>query len=356
MVVTNDIGDVKDIHPKNKQEVGRRLSLLALKHTYGKNDLIASGPKLAEMTVAGATLRLRFDEVAGGLKSRDGQALSHFEMIGEQGSFVPATAIIEGTDTVVLSSPEIKKPAAMRYAWHKLAEPNLANGAGLPTSAFRAGEVPEYDWLALKVPEAADYELVYDLDLKKLGPDFSYTVNRSAEVSGAFDRVGYFIELTPAGGPVQWAWVSMDAFTEDPAKLGVPTLASGATFQVPVTQLNILSNVPSVSTGTGLTGNLEFWPHNYGPANAAKLPGGSEELWDFADQPMAPNAGYGSMQVHNTAAKETVFAVNQWNKTGAADLGIGNSSSDSRTRDWTFSSNSGQYESGRLRVLVQKKK
>jgi len=356
MVVTNDIGNPADIHPKNKQEVGRRLSLLALKHTYGKSDLVASGPKLAEMTVAGATLRLRFDEVAGGLKSRDGQPLSHFEMIGEQGAFVPANAVIEGTDTVVLASPEIKEPAAMRYAWHKLAEPNLANGAGLPTATFRAGEVPQYDWLSLKVPGAAAYDLVYDLDLKKLGPNFSYEVDRSSEIAGAFDRVGYFIELTPGGGSLQWAWVAMDAFTDDAGKLGIPTVSSGATFQVPVTNLSILSNVSGVSTGHGLFGNLEFWPHNYGPVNAAKLPGGSGELWDFADQPIPPEAGYGSMQVHNSAAKETIFAVNQWNAGGAADLGIGNSSSDPRTRDWTFSSNAGKYESGRLRILVRKTK
>jgi len=146
MVVTSDIGNVKDIHPKNKQEVGRRLALLALKNDYGRKDLVASGPTFKALAVEGDKLRVTFDNTAGGLKSRDGKPLGHFEVIGEQAAFVPATATIDG-DSVVLSAPGIKKPAAMRFAWHKLAEPNLApnlaNGAGLPCSAFRAGEAPE---------------------------------------------------------------------------------------------------------------------------------------------------------------------------------------------------------------------
>src|SRR5690606_123581 len=135
-----------------------------------RDGLVASGPVLRELVVEPGRLLVKFDEVAGGLKSRDGKPPSHFELIGETGEFVPAEAKIEGADTVVLSASGVKEPVAMRYAWHKLAEPNLANGAGLPASAFRAGEVPDYDFFVLKVPDAGDYELVYDLDLKKLGP------------------------------------------------------------------------------------------------------------------------------------------------------------------------------------------
>ena len=94
------------------------------------------------LAIEGDKLRITFDNTAGTLKSRDGKPLSHFELIGEQAEFVPATATIDG-DSVILSAPGVKKPAAMRFAWHKLAEPNLANGAGLPSSAFRAGEIPE---------------------------------------------------------------------------------------------------------------------------------------------------------------------------------------------------------------------
>lgn len=355
MVVTSDIGDVKDIHPKNKQEVGRRLALLALKNDYGKSDLVATGPVFRELLVEPGRLLVKFDEVAGGLKSRDGGPLTHFEIIGETAEFVPAAAVIEGGDTVVLTAEGLKEPVAMRYAWHKLAEPNLANGAGLPASAFRAGEVPDYDFFSLKVPEAADYELVYDLDLKTLGPEIAYSVDRSGEVGG-FDRVGYFLELLPAEGGRQWVWTSMDAFANDAKQLGLPTAKSGIVHQTGVTNLKVLSNVEGVSQGEGLAGNLEFWPHNYGPVNSASVPGASGELWDFGDQRVPPLEGYGSMQVHHTAAKETVFAINQWRGGANADLGIGNSSKDPRTRDWTFAGNAGSYESARLRVFVRVKK
>jgi len=356
MVVINDIGDSKDIHPKNKQEVGRRLALLAMKNDYGEPETVASGPVLRELVVEPGRLLVKFDEVAGGLKPRDGKPLTHFEVIGETAEFVPATATIEGADTVVLTADAIKEPVAMRYAWHKLAEPNLANGAGLPSSAFRAGTVPDYDFFALKVPEAAEYALVYDLDLKTLGAEIQYTLDRSAEVAGAFDRVGYFMELIPSGGGRQWVWTSMDAFTTEVKKLGVPTVKSGIMHQTALKNLKVLSNLDGVSTGEGLDGQIEFWPHNYGPINAAKVPGASDDIWDFGDAPMSPPEGYGSMQIHQIAAKETVFAVNQWRGGPSADLGIGNSSKDPKTRDWTFSGNAGGFESARLRVFVRVKK
>jgi sialate O-acetylesterase len=290
------------------------------------------------------------------LKSRDGKPLTHFEVIGETAEFVPATASIEGTDTVVLSAAGLKEPVAMRFAWHKLAEPNLANGVGLPTGAFRAGAVPDYDFFALKVPEGAEYELVQDLDLKTLGPEIRYTVDRSGEITGAFDRVGYFMELLPSGGGRQWVWTSMDSFTDDVKKLGVPTLKSGIVHQTALKNLKVLGNVPGITNGDGLAGQIEFWPHNYGPINAANVPGASAEVWDFGDQSMPPAEGYGSMQIHQIAAKETVFAINQWRGGPSADLGIGNSSSDPRTRDWTFAGNARNFESARLRVFVRMKK
>jgi sialate O-acetylesterase len=88
--------------------------------------------------------------------------------------------------------------------------------------------------------------------------------------------------------------------------------------------------------------------------NAARVPGASEELWDFGDVPLDPAEGYGSMQVHDVAARQTVWAINHWRGGPAADLGIGNSSRDPRTRDWTFSGNAGGFESARLRVWVRR--
>jgi sialate O-acetylesterase len=294
---------------------------------------------------------VHFDHVGSGLVSRDGKPLNWFEIIGQETDFVPAEAVIDG-DSVVLSSPEVKQAAAMRFAWHKLAEPNLANKEGLPAVPFRAGEVPERDWLALKVPEAKQYELIYYLDLSNLGREVRYTTDASKTFAGAFDRIAYFLELQKFGEETQYAYVSMDAFTDDLTKIGVPTVASHADFQQNVNNVNVISNVTGVATGEGLDGvNIEFWPHNYGPTNAMSVPNADTAVWDFGDGKGDPVDGYGCMQVHNHRDGHTIFAVNQWKGGNGADIGIGNSTG--RTRDWTFAANAGQYEVKRLRVLVR---
>jgi sialate O-acetylesterase len=135
MVVTTDIGDVKDIHPQNKQDVGRRLALWALAKVYGR-DLVYSGPITKSMAVEGDKIRLRFDHVGGGLVSRDGKPLSHFTIAGEDQKFVPAVATIDG-DSVVVHSEQVSKPVAVRFGWRNDAAPNLSNKDGLPASPFR---------------------------------------------------------------------------------------------------------------------------------------------------------------------------------------------------------------------------
>jgi len=135
MAVTNDIGNIGDAHPKNKQEVGRRLASWALSHTYGEKGIAYSGPVYRSKSIEGERIRLRFDH-GHGLASRDKKPLSWFTVAGVDGKFLPAKAEIDG-DTVVVSSGEVKQPVAVRFAWHQNAEPNLMNAAGLPTSAFR---------------------------------------------------------------------------------------------------------------------------------------------------------------------------------------------------------------------------
>jgi sialate O-acetylesterase len=351
MVVTNDIGDTGNIHPKNKQAVGHRLALIALAKTYGRDHLVYSGPTFRDMTVEGKTVRIAFDHVGSGLASRDGKPLTWFEIIGQETDFMPADAVIDG-DTVVLSADGVTNPAAVRFGWHKNAEPNLMNKEGLPARPFRAGTVPDRDFLALRVPEAADYQLVYDLDLATLAKTVRYTVDNREKIGGPFDRIAYFLELQKHGEQRQYVYVSMDAFTDDLAKIGLPTLDSGASFQIPVASLNVISNVSSIATGNDMPGgNIEFWPNNYGPPNSAKVPNASGSLWDFGDQMSDPVDGYGCMQVHNHDAKQTVFAINTWKSGPNADIGIGNS--EGRTRDWTFTKNAGQYSVKRLRVLVR---
>jgi sialate O-acetylesterase len=135
MVVVSDIGNIEDIHPTNKHDVGIRLSKWALNKTYGKKDIPFSGPLYKEMKVEGNKIRLFFDHTEGGLVSK-GKELTHFEMAGSDQKFVKAKAKIEG-NTVVVQAKEVKNPTAVRFAWSNTAEPNLFNKAGLPASSFR---------------------------------------------------------------------------------------------------------------------------------------------------------------------------------------------------------------------------
>jgi sialate O-acetylesterase len=135
MAVTIDIGEAKDIHPKNKQDVGLRLALCALAGTYGK-DVDFSGPVCVSMKIENGAIRLFFDYVGDGLEAKGGEPLTGFSICGADRKFVWANAKIEG-DTVLVSSPEVKAPVAVRYAWSDNPVCNLVNDAGLPASPFR---------------------------------------------------------------------------------------------------------------------------------------------------------------------------------------------------------------------------
>lgn len=135
MCVTTDITNINDIHPKNKQDVGKRLALWALANTYGKKDLIYSGPLYDSHEIEGNKVRIKFKH-GSGLAAKDDKPLTHFQIAGEDEKFVEAKATIEG-DTLVVTSEAVQKPAAVRFAWSPIAEPNLFNKAGLPASPFR---------------------------------------------------------------------------------------------------------------------------------------------------------------------------------------------------------------------------
>lgn len=146
MAVTIDIGDPDNIHPKNKQEVGKRLALWALARTYNINQpngepLPYSGPLFREGEIDDGQIRIHFDHTNGGLKVRGATDLVGFAIAGKDGSFLPAQARIDG-DVVLVSHPEIPAPRRVRYAWANNPEANLVNGASLPASPFRADLQP----------------------------------------------------------------------------------------------------------------------------------------------------------------------------------------------------------------------
>jgi sialate O-acetylesterase len=137
MVVTTDIGETNDIHPKNKQDVGKRLAALALRNTYQK-DVVASGPVYRSMKVDGSRVIVSFDNVGTGLNARDKYGyLKGFEIAGADQKFHYAKAHIEGNNVVVYNEV-VTTPVAVRFAWADDAgEANLFNKEGLPAVPFR---------------------------------------------------------------------------------------------------------------------------------------------------------------------------------------------------------------------------
>lgn len=230
------------------------------------------------------------------------------------------------------------------------------------------------------VPEATNFIPLYALDIPGnlyLGSNGvpPYSLDNSAAFTAPFDRVAYYLELQEnVGSPLQWVYVSCDPFTLNPAKLGVPAYITGAQFQQPLTNMNIFASANSgIVTGTNLsTGNLEFWPWNYSPTNAAAVPNASSTYDDVGDMMLVTNlvtrtdGSYGSMQIHNYSVSgstntQVLFAYNRWGKhffytgtTDGDDLGIGNYIFwDTPNRDWTDTRNAIHYTRKRLLVLAR---
>jgi sialate O-acetylesterase len=136
MVVTMDIGTLTDIHPKNKQEVGRRLALCALADAGRK--VVSSGPIYRKCEFKDGKARLKFDHVGGGFDSRDDKPLGgEFEIAGADKVFHPVDALTTDGDAILVSSEEVPDPKAVRYAFKSNAIPHLMNKEGLPASPFR---------------------------------------------------------------------------------------------------------------------------------------------------------------------------------------------------------------------------
>jgi sialate O-acetylesterase len=137
MAVTTDVATIGNIHPPDKQTVAQRLALWALAKTYKKSEASFASPLFDTVKIQGDKVRITFKNAEGGLKARDGQALTWFTIAGEDKKFVDAKAEIADGNSVVVSASGVDKPAAVRFGWNELAEPNLANAAGLPASPFR---------------------------------------------------------------------------------------------------------------------------------------------------------------------------------------------------------------------------
>ncbi len=142
MIVTIDIGEAHDIHPKNKLDVGKRMTLWALAEAYGRK-ITSSGPGFSKASVAGGKIVLTFDHVGQGVRIRDGDKLDEFAVAGVDHKWHWAEARIVGKNRIEVWSDAVPQPLAARYAFNNNPKhPNLTNESGLPAGPFRTDDWP----------------------------------------------------------------------------------------------------------------------------------------------------------------------------------------------------------------------
>lgn len=179
MAIINEVGEANDIHPKDKKTPGERLARWALAKDYGR-DIIYSGPLFKSSQVQDGAVRVTFDQAGSGLKARDGAALKRFEIAGADHAWKWADAKIDGKDSVIVSSVEVKQPVAVRYAWAANPEgANLVNSDGLPASIFRTDDWSDVE-VAAPAP-AVDERRALATEIKTLNARLQSMDRKSAE-------------------------------------------------------------------------------------------------------------------------------------------------------------------------------
>ena len=204
-------------------------------------------------------------------------------------------------------------------------------------------------YITSNVPEASQYKVVYELNIPNNMASLSYVQNLSGSSGVTFNRVAYYMELDS-----KWVWVSMNKYNSSLtlAQLGIPFGWSNIYFQQIVSGMNVLGSSNSgVSNANNISGNVEIWPHCYGTHTGLGGIGGNAGNYDHDDQINATNNCYGSFQVHNYIANQTIFAYNNFNGGTNDDLGIGNNTGNTNP-DWTFMSNAASYTTKKLFILV----
>ena len=336
MAVINDTGELQNIHPGDKKNVGKRLALLALKYTYGQKDLKADSPELVSWKVENGKFILDFKHVENWVSKGE---VTNFEVSGASGRWVPAKLEIRGKQLAV-SSKEVPKPSQLRYMWRQTAIGNLFNEAGLPLGAFRCGAPPTRSAVLEDLNHA--WKLVYKHDMKRATDKdggIEYLIDNSDRfLTQKIKRIAYFAELVTKDGKEQWLLVTMDPFTQEIKKIGVPVWKSKAFFATFVKNLHLTTNVSGVANGPLNQGYIEFWGCSYSPNNRHGIHKASGKVYDWGDDALPRHpVGYGSMQIHNYQSQQTIFAYNNF-RSHINDIGIGNAPG--KNTDWTFSGSS----------------
>lgn len=372
MAVVCDAGNWDDIHPNDKEIVARRLALHALRRDYGFTDVRNESPTLKAWRVEDGKFVLSFENATAWYVYRENSKMDvpGFEVAGPDGKFVAAKVLNENSDRrgtlagaeLVVAAEGVDRPCRLRYlATAPYAGSLYSFDSGLPLGPFeidareanagrRDGGTAFGD--ALKVPELAGYRriLAAELPVYRAFRDVGYTFDDCAH-AGDFSRVAYVLELERTDGTVDWAVAAFDAFTREARRLGVPC-STGTVVQQEVENLVVRSNIARVAEGARGKGIVEFFSTNYSTGGRLASCPGDDGKYDFNDTPQRePDPGYGSMQVHDAARGETVFAYNRFNG-GIPDIGIG-PNLEGEHPDWTFMGNADIYKSRRLTVLVK---
>ncbi len=301
------------------------------------------------------TITLTFSEPL----ADDATTLSHYAVSG--GLVVSAASLDLATKTIVTltttAAPQPGSGYTVTVNGLKDRSSNQTLIAANSTASFSTISSATGGGVHANVPESVNWTLVASLDVPTAtaynNSNILYAADNRAGVTN-YTRVAYYLELATAGGPTNFVWAAMDPFTADGMLLGVPVRSSGALFQQPVTNLTVYSSVSSINAGHKMSGgNLEFWPWDYQEVNAANVPNASGSLFDFGDRCATNTGGYGSMQIHNSAGRQTLFALDNFGGSGGGDLclGIGNNTSSTAT-DWTHMKNAATYVHRKLQVFV----
>jgi len=369
LAVTCDAGNLADIHPNDKEIVAKRLALHALKRDYGFEDIIDDSPVLDSWRLENGRFILRFKDAKKMYIYRSDKSIGNlgFEIAGPDGRFVEAKLMnkvdrygIVGEELIVAADC-VDKPRQLRYlAARPWTGAIYSYDSGLPIGCFEidirtietggtqssaSGAVAT----SATLPLLADFRkiIVADIPVGKSINAVGYSLDLTPE-AGTFSRVAYKMELEHKDGTVDWVVAAMDTFTDDVAKLGVPSLGGGW-FQQKVSGLVVRSNMAGVEDRDGGDGVIEFFNANYVTKKGSSDWPGDDAQYDINDT--AQNGGnYGSMQIHDLASGKTVFAYNGFNGSNS-DIGIG--SNPGVHPDWTFAKNAGLYKSRRLTIFVK---
>jgi len=352
-LTTNDMYDTPPLHPSAtgyaKMAAAWYASITNIVGVYGDSSapVVVRGVNTANLQGVAVTFSKQMEPASA-------TNIANYALTG--GLTISGASLSDDQRTVTLATSPLTKDALYTvtatgvkdYSW-----PVQQTIATTNSDSFRA---TVRGYLA-NVPEAAGYKLAYAIDLPNTPAygttPITYSKNNTLLFSKPPKRVAYYLELQRLDGDLQYLWVSMDAFTDDITKIGIPAFPTGAFFQKSVANMNVVCNDTNVISGTGLTGNIEFWPCNYTSGSSGLPTGANDGLFDFGDTPTTGGT-YGSMQVHNTLAGKTLFGINNWGSGGSVlDIGIGNCPTPINSGvDWTFQNNGINVPLRSLYVLV----